>query len=175
MELENIEQGLPGKKINFVMEGLKIGVVNGIIALILMYASYYAGMNVFVNMQVYSRFVPYMAVILLLYGFHLRKKNGGYLSFREAIQFTFMSYVIAGVVIGIGIYILFNLIDPNLTRKSFDVAAKKLNDEQLGKLGDKNAETGVKDIFLGTGIGWIWDFVVSAIISFIIRKEKPAI
>ena len=50
----------------------------------------------------------------------------------------------------------------------------KLN-EQIRKLREGSTETGVKDIFLGTGIGWIWDFVVSAIISFIIRKEKPAI
>jgi hypothetical protein len=187
MELQNLEQGLPEKKINFVLEGLKIGVVNGIIALILMYASYYAGMDAFVNMQFYTRFIPYMALILVLYGFQLRKKNGGYLSFKEAIQFTFMSYVIAGVVIGIGTYILFNLVDPNLTRKSFDVATEKLKkmtagsgdqdklNEQIRKLREGSTETGVKDIFLGTGIGWIWDFVVSAIISFIIRKEKPAI
>jgi len=168
-------------------EGIKVGIINGLIALTLMYGSYYMGMDVFINQQYLNTFLPYMIIVLLITGFQLRKKNGGYLSFKQAMQFTFMSYVIAAILIAIGTYILFNLIDKDLTEKSFVLGLEKTralmermgaSDEEiertLERMENEKTETGFKTILLGTGLGLIWDFVKSLLISLIIRKEKPA-
>jgi Protein of unknown function (DUF4199) len=168
-------------------EGIKIGIINGLIALTIMYGSYFIGMDAFMNQQYLNTFLPYMIIILLIAGFQLRKKNGGYLSFKEAIQFTFVSYVIAAILVAIGTYILFNLIDKDLTEKTFTLGLEKTrgimermgaSDEEIektiGKMDEEKAETGFKTILLGTGLGLIWDFVKSLLISIIIRKEKPA-
>lgn len=168
-------------------EGIKIGIINGLIALTLMYGSYFMGMDVFINQQYLNTFLPYMIIILLIAGFQLRKKNGGYLSFKQAIQFTFLSYVIAAIMIAIGTYILFNLVDKDLTEKSFVLGLEKTrglmermgaSDEEIEKtlerMENEKTETGFKTILLGTGLGLIWDFVKSLLISIIIRKEKPA-
>ena len=173
-------------KINFVREGVKIGIVNGAIAMLLMYGSYYAGLNSFVTTQFVSKFIPYMMVILIVYGFRLRKQNGGYLSFKEGLQYAFMSYVIAAIVVAIGTYILFNIIDKNLTQKSFDLSLEKMKtlfhnmgikEEDIDKqTGAKEPQkTDFKNIFLGTGFGLIWDFIVSLLVTLIIRKEKPVL
>ena len=173
--------------VDFKREGVKVGIINGLIALTLMYGSYFMGMDVFINQQYLNTFLPYMIIVLLITGFLLRKKNGGYLSFKQAMQFTFMSYVIAAILIAIGTYILFNLIDKDLTEKAFLLGMEKTrglmerfgaSDEEiertLERMENEKTETGFKTILLGTGLGLIWDFVKSLLISLIIRKEKPA-
>lgn len=176
--METINQEV--QTINFIKEGAKIGVINGAIALILMYGSYFAGLDAFVTTQFISRFIPYMMIILVIYGFQLRKRNGNYLSFKEGLQYSFMSYVIAAVLVAIGTYILFNLVDKNLTQKSFDYSIERLNkmgmkEEEIERaVGKRNEQkTDFSTIFLGTGFGLIWDFVMSLIVTLIIRREKP--
>ncbi|HYH14275.1 MAG TPA: DUF4199 domain-containing protein [Flavisolibacter sp.] len=168
-------------------EGLKIGVINGLIGLLLMYGSYFMGLDAFINQQYLNTFLPYMIIILLITGFQLRKRNGGYLSFKEAIKFTFLSYVVATVMIAIGTYILFNIIDKDLTQKAFVLGLEKSRammermgaseeeiEKTIGKADSKNLETGLKTTILGTGTTLIFAFVKSLLISIIIRKEKPA-
>ena len=182
MEVLNKEVHQP--PVNFIREGIKIGVINGVIALLLMYGSYFAGLDTFVTVQFYSRFIPYMMIILIIYGFQLRTKYGGYLSFKEALQYSFMSYVVVAVLVAIGTYILFNLVDKDLTQKSFELSMEKIKqtftsmgmkEEEIEKaIGNKEVQkTDLKTIFLGTGFGLIWDFIVSLIVSLIIRREKP--
>jgi hypothetical protein len=169
------------RPVNFIREGLKIGLINGAIALLLMYGSYFAGMDAFVSEQFISKFVPYMMIILIVYGFQLRKRNGGYLAFKEGLQYSFMSYVIVALLVAIGTYVLFNVIDKELTKKVYDAMMVKMTNmgmkaEELEKVMGKREgqQTGLRTIFFGTGTGLIWDFVVSLIIAIIIRREKPA-
>jgi hypothetical protein len=182
MDVLNKEAHQP--PVNFIREGIKIGLINGIIALLLMYGSYFAGLDAFVTVQFYSRFIPYMMIILIIYGFQLRNKYGGYLSFKEALQYSFVSYVVVAVLVAIGTYILFNLVDKDLTQKSFELSMEKIKhtftsmgmkEEEIEKaIGNKEVQkTDFKTIFLGTGFGLIWDFIVSLIVSLIIRREKP--
>lgn len=179
MEVFNSEQASQ-PQINFIKEGAKIGVINGAIALLLMYGSYFAGIDAFVNEQFISKFIPYMMIILIIYGFQLRKRNGGYLAFKDALQYSFISYVIVALLMAVGTYILFNVIDKELTQRVYDVMMIKMTNlgmkaEELEKMMGKREDqtTSLKNIFLGTGFGLIWDFVVSLIVALIIRREKP--
>jgi hypothetical protein len=183
MEVFNSEQSAQ-PQINFVREGVKIGLINGAIALLLMYGSYYAGLDSFVTVQFISKFIPYMMIILIIYGFQLRKRNGGYLAFRDGLKYSFMSYVIVAILVAIGTYILFNVVDKNLTQKAFDLSLEKMKSTFVG-MGMKEEEiekamgkretqkTDFPTIFLGTGFGLIWDFIVSLVVALIIRREKP--
>lgn len=180
MDVLNSEQTIQ-PRVNFVREGIKIGLINGAIALLLMYGSYFAGLDAFVNEQFISKFVPYMMIILIVYGFQLRKRNGGYLAFKDGLQYGFMSYVIVALLVAIGTYFLFNVIDKELTKKVYDIMMVKMTNmgmkaDELEKVMGKreDQQTGLKTIFFGTGTGLIWDFVVSLIVSVIIRREKPA-
>jgi len=178
MSMETYNQEV--RPINFIREGVKIGLINGAIALLLMYGSYFAGLDTFVTFQYVTRYIPYMMVILIIYGFQLRKRNGGYLAFREGLQYSFASYVVVALLMAIGTYILFNLVDKELTQKTFDAAIGTMKrmgmtEEEIEKVAGKKEElkTGIATIFLGTGMGLIWDFVVSLIVAVIIRREKP--
>jgi len=176
-------------QVNFIREGLIIGLINGGVALLLLFGSYSMGLNTFVDVQFITGFIPYMFLVVLLNGFRLRKKNGGYLALKEALQYGFMSYVVAAIMVAIGTYILYNLVDPTLTQTAFDIQKEKtvrtmrsLNlstkelDEELAKISKKKPETtGFKTIFLGLGIDLIWHFLKSFLIAFIIRREKPIV
>ena len=165
--------------INFVREGVKMGLINGALALLLMYGCYFAGMDAFVNEEFISKLIPYMIIILIVYGFQLRKRNGGYLAFKDGLQYSFMSYVIVALLMAIGTYILYNIIDKELTKKVYDAMMVKMTNlgmkvEELEKMMGKreDQQTGIKTIFLGTGFGLILDFVKSLIVTLIIRREK---
>jgi len=180
MEVFNSEQTVQ-PQINFVREGIKIGLINGVIALLLMYGSYFAGLDTFVTEEFISKFIPYMMIILIVYGFQLRKRNGGYLAFKDGLQYSFMSYVIVAIIVAVGTYILFNLVDKNLTQKVYDISFMKyknmgMKEEDLEKLMGKREDqkTGAATIFLGTGFGLILNFVASLIVAVIIRREKPS-
>jgi len=184
MEDFNSERNI--SPVDFKKEGAKIGIINGAIVLLLMYAGYFMGIDTFVTIQFTDTFLPYMIIILIIYGFQLRKRNGGYLSLKDGLQYSFLSYVIAGLLVAVGTYILYNLIDKNLTQKSFDVSIEKMKafsknmgvpedkiDEQLGTKQPQKTTLG--NILVGMGARWILDFVKCLIISLIIRREKPVL
>ncbi|MDB5253514.1 MAG: hypothetical protein JWP27_2683 [Flaviaesturariibacter sp.] len=180
---------LPGKApVDFRTEGIKYGIINGLIGLALLFGSYFCGFETFAKVQFLGSFVPYMAVVLILAGFQLRKRNGGYLSFKEAIKFTFLSYIVAAVLLAIGNYILFVVVDKGLTERLFRFGVEKniamlhsINapqseiDKVLKEANANKTETNFKNIFLGMGINLIRDFVVSMLISILIRRERPAL
>lgn len=188
MNDEELKMTPDGNEVNFKQEGLKIGLVNGAFALLLMYTTYYMGLDAYVNVQMYANFFPYMIIVLVVYGLQLRRKAGGYLAFKEGLQFAFFSYVIAAVVIGVGTYILYNVIDKDLTQKSFQLGLEKTRSfmQRMGASQDEiesalenakkgSKDTGVATIIVGTGMGLIWDFVKSLLISLVIKKEKTVL
>ena len=174
--------------INFIREGAKVGVINGAIALALLFGSYYMGLDTFVSVQFIERFLPYMIIILIVYGLQLRRRNGGLLAFKEALQFTFVSYVVAAVIIAIGTYVLFNLVDKDLTRKAFEASIERSRqlmermggdtaviDKEVQRAGGTPKDTTIGTIFLGTGQSLIFSFMKSLLISLVIRRERRPI
>lgn len=172
-------------KVNVVNEGVKYGVICGLIAVVIMYGSWAAGLNTFVACQFWFNFIPYMIAIIIVGGLQLRKNNGGLLPYAQALKFSFLAYVIVAVITAIATYVLYNLIDKELTAKSMQVAMEKTrammekfgaSEEDIAKAMKRTEEgsqdTGIGKILLGTGLFLIWDFVKSLLISLIIRKEE---
>jgi biotin transporter BioY len=173
-------------KVNVVNEGIKWGCINGLIAVLIMYGTWAAGLQTFVSVSFWANFCPYMIVILIIAGLQLKKQNDGILPYSQALKFTFLSYVVVAVIGAIGTYILYNLIDPDLTAKSIEVGIEKTR-SMMEKFGAKEEDidkaikgmredgakgTGIGKILLGTGLFLIWDFVKSLLISLVIRKEE---
>lgn len=174
--------------VNFVREGIRIGAINGAFALLLMYGSYFMGIDAFVTAQFLDNFIPYMIIVLLIYGFQLRKRNGGYLSFKEGLQYAFVSYVVVALMLAVGTYILFNLVDKGLTEKTVNATIERMRsfaermgvsasdiDKDMDKLNESKKETNLKNIVLGTGQALIWHFIKSLLIALVIRREKPVV
>jgi len=172
-------------KVNIVNEGVKYGSICGLIAVLLMYGAWAMGLNTFVSISFWSAFVPYMITIIIIGGFQVRKQNDGILPYAQALKFTFLSYVVVAVIVAIATYILYNVIDKELTQKSMQVALEKTrafmeklgsSEEDIAKAMKRTEEgskdTGIGKILLGTGLGLIWDFCKCLLMSLVIRKEE---
>ena len=100
---------------------IKQGVTYGIIAIL--YGPWALGsVGDFVKVTTITNFIPFHFIILLVIGFKLRKDNGGLYSFKEALQFTFVAYVIYALIEAVGTYVLYVLLDPALTAKVLDIS-----------------------------------------------------
>jgi hypothetical protein len=177
---ERFSEGLADIK----AEGLKFGLIIGVVELVIMYGSYYSGMNNFVAVQFISKFIPYSLLILIIGGLNLRKKNGGYLTLKQGLQFAFLAYIISALMVAIGVYILFNIIDKDLTEKTMAISMERNTkmmeqlhvpqneiDESIAQ-AKETKQTGFREIFLGFGYSVIIGFIKSMLIGFVIRKEN---
>jgi Protein of unknown function (DUF4199) len=171
-------------KVNFINSGLIYGSLLGFLSIIITYASWVMGIETFTSVSFIAKFVPYMIIILIIGGLYLRKQNDGLLPFKDAIKFTFLSYVIAAVIGALSTYVLFNFIDKDLTEKVFQAALEKTKtmlekfgapqekiDEAIQKAQKDKQDTSGMKVFVGLGVEIIWSFVLSMLISIIIRKE----
>src|SRR5688572_29783535 len=85
----------------------RIGFIIGLLEIVMLFGSYYYGIDLFLFVvQVVLRWIPYVLLTLLITGLTLRKNLGGFLSLKEGLQFAFLAYVISGVMVAIGTYVL---------------------------------------------------------------------
>lgn len=173
--------------VDFKKEGLKYGAILSVIALLIMIGSYAAGIDTFLKVSGIFAFVPYMIIILIVGLLDLRKKNGGYMSFKQGLQFCFLAYAVAAVVTAIATYVLYNYVNPDLTRISYEKGLE-YTQSMMEKFGASDADvekamndasakqtptTGIGTVLQGSAYGLIWSFVLSCILAAIFKKEKP--
>lgn len=163
------------------------GIISAIIYAGFSFGTYYTSVNSYVSFSYIYALLPIIMIILIVMGFRLRKQFGGYLSFKEVLQFAMVAYLIYEIVVAVTTYILFVVIDPQLTRKMLDLtmqyttdmmkrfgAPQSQIDDAIAKSHKQQETTGNKNIFLGLGINLVWDFVKSLLVAVIVKKERPA-
>ncbi len=168
-----------------INEGLKYGVVGGLIFLLINFGAWGLGTTAtYVSAVSISSFIPYMIIILIIVGLRLRKGNSNLLSFQEALKFAFVAYITVAFIEAVGNYVLYNFIDHNLTAKVFEISKTKAlkmlqtfgaSDQQIDdtmkKLDADSEQTTMKNVVLGFGLALVWNFCKSLLIALVIRKE----
>ena len=168
---------------------VRVGLILGLIELVMLFGSYYYGMDLFLFViQVVLRWIPYIFLTLLITGLTLRKNLGGFLTLKEGLQYAFLAYVIAAVMLAIGTFILYNYIDKDLTSKSIEIGIERTKaimtangnpqseiNTEIEKIRKSQESTGLKHIILGLGLDLIFNFVKSMLIAFGIRRERPVL
>jgi hypothetical protein len=173
-------------KVNVVNEGIKWGLIGGLIFLVITYGAWgLLDTNGFVSFTSIAGFIPYMIVILIVIGLQIRKRNEGVLPYKEALKFVFLAYTIIALTEAVGTYVLYNVLDHDLTAKVFEIGKEKARkmmemfgqseektEEAMSKMDKESKQTGLKVVFLGLGYNLIWYFVKSLLIALVIRKEE---
>lgn len=167
-------------------EGYKFGFIISLMGIAVLYGSWAMGLDTFITVQLWGGFVPYMFGVLVLGGLQLRKANQGYISFKEALKFAFLAYVISCILMAVATYILYNYVDKGLSEQSFHAVLERtrLMMQQQGRTADeinnaitdaqkKKPVTDFKNVFLGLGLELILAFMKSLAVTLLIRKEKP--
>jgi hypothetical protein len=171
---------------NNIKQGVTYGIIGGLIFLAISFGPWALGsVGDFVKVTTITNFIPFHFIILLVIGFKLRKDNGGLYSFKEALQFTFVAYVIYALIEAVGTYVLYVLLDPALTAKVLDISIANATQwfEKLGmpeeeiektikKMQAEPKNTTFKQVFLGLGLSIGFNFLKALILSVIIKKNE---
>lgn len=164
------------------------GVVAGIIFAALSFGTYYTSLDSFFSFKMIYNVLPIATIIIIIMGFNLRKKLGGFMSFKEVLQFAMVAYLSFEIISAITNYLLFVVLDPALTEKmknkGLQFAQQMLAnsgksqeeiDKGLGAARNQKETTEFKrNIFLGFGMYLVLDFLLSMLIAVIIKKDRPA-
>jgi len=166
---------------------LRFGIIGGLLFAVICIGCWAAGMNAFASFLMWYTWLPVIFVLFLIGAFQRRKQLGGYMSFRDALVFAFLAYVIYEIFYAIVTIVLYKAIDPHLQDKVMVVILDKTRtfmenmgakQEDIDKAIDKaqlsNEGTySIKQIFVGFGMSLIYDFVKSVIIAAITQRRKP--
>jgi len=171
---------------NNIKQGVTYGIIGGLIFLVLSFGLWALGsVENYVAVTGVTTFIPYLFVILLVVGFKLRKDNGGLYSFKEALQFTFVAYVVYALIEAIGTYVLYAIVDPDMTAKVIEITiAKTLQmmekfgaseaqiEETIKKIQAEPKTTSFKQVFLGLGLAIVFGFIKALVLSIIVKKNE---
>ncbi|MFN3665502.1 MAG: DUF4199 domain-containing protein [Sediminibacterium sp.] len=172
-------------KPNLNQSAITYGVITGLIFLALNFGGWaMVSTDTYVSIIGITTFVPYVIVTLIIAGIKLRKQNDNLLTFAEALKFTFLAYVIYALIEAVGNYVLYAIVDKDLTAKVMEISLAKTQkmmeafgaseqqmEEAMARAQKEPPHTSFKQVFLGLGIGLIWNFVKSLLISLVIRRE----
>jgi len=171
---------------NNIKQGVTYGIIGGLIFLVLSFGLWALGsVENYVAVTGVTTFIPYLFFILLVVGFKLRKDNGGLYSFKEALQFTFVAYVVYALIEAVGNYVLFAIVDPEMTAKVIEITiAKTLQmmekfgaseaqiEETIKKIQAEPKTTSFKQVFLGLGLTIVFGFIKALVLSIIVKKNE---
>lgn len=172
-------------KPNFNQAAITYGIITGLIFLAISFGGWaMASTSTYVSILGICTFIPYVIITLIIAGIKLRKQNDNLMTFAEALKFTFLAYVIYALIEAIGNYVLYAIVDPDLTAKVLEITIQKTQkmmeafgaseqqmEEAMTKAQSEPQFTSFKQVFLGLGMALIWNFVKSLLISLIIRRE----
>ena len=116
-----------------------------------------------------------------------KMENGGYLTFKQSLKPTFLTYVVGSLIGIIFTYILYNFIDPTLNdmmlEKAIEMGEKMVkmlggNEEAIEKareeVENRGASMTIGTIIQQYLIGLIFPgFILALIVSAIVKKNPP--
>jgi putative flippase GtrA len=164
---------------------LLFGGIATLVMLGILFAAYKGGLDTFLNQTFFLiNLIPLVCGVAA--AFIQKKREGGYLEFREALKIIFGILVIGLALEGLFLWVLLHVIDPHFgqalgpaslvkaeaTYRRFGVPEDEIRrsiDEQKG-----TDPFSVKSLILGTAIYYVMGFVVSAGLAFTIKRKKPA-
>lgn len=170
--------------------GIKWGIIAGIVITLTGVALYLNDQPTLFSLKFNFIQLFICAITGILAGLEKRKKAGGYIGFKEALQPIFVTFVIGTLVGTLFIYIIANYVDPELPArmKAADIKSiEKMEAEhhpagvtdeqlrdQLTKLKQQDYSLTFVASMLSYLTGLFLDFILSAILAVVVRKKRIA-
>lgn len=174
-----------------VTSGLILGVVSSVLSILSFYFTTTMTSSMWLiifSPLIFSIIIPIVIAVFLI--IDLRKKIGGFWSFKQATTGAFIMFIISSIVSFLLVSLLFaKVIEPNMINKSQDAMVnavtammEKTNAPQesvdkaiadINKKFDEQRETGAAKVVMGLGIMVIISFILALIFGAIFKKEPP--
>ena len=165
--------------------GIKWGLIAGVAGVLANIAVWTSSREMFFSFVMGLITAGIFTVFSVLAGLEKKRAQKGIISFKEALQPVFLTFVIAGLLLAIYTYVVYNFIDPTVPAQAKQYAIST-TDRMLHALGmpEDDIEKEIDDIrqhdFSMTPGGTLLTyfslliryFVLAAIVSVIIRKKR---
>jgi hypothetical protein len=163
---------------------VQYGILSGLAGVLLFLALYVGGAKLFVSPVAYLGYViPIVFAVLAC--LKLKKNRGGYLEFGEALKTSFGVFVITSLISTLVTYIMMNFVDKEfaqaLQQESMAMVERMMkrfgaSQDQIDKAVSDAANTNPYSfgkLLLGFAFSCLLWFLLSLIISLIVRKKRP--
>lgn len=162
---------------------LQYGLLSGLLGILMFLGLYLGGTKLFTSPIAYLGYlIP--IVFAVLASIKQKKQQAGYLKFGEALKTSFGVLVITSLVSTLFTYVMMNYIDTEFAAsmkeysmqvtenmmKKFGASQDQI-DEAVKKASEKD-QFSFGNVLLGFTFGCIFWFIISLIISLIVRKEN---
>ncbi len=170
--------------------GIKWGIIAGIVIILTGIALYLTDERTFYSLKFNFIQVFICAIAGLLAGLEQKRKAGGYIGFKEALQPVFIVFVIGTLIGTLFIYIMANYVDPELPTRVRAADIKDIEQMEATQLPKGVTDADLKDqltkikqqdynlTFVASMLSYLTglflDFVVAAILAIVIRKKRVA-
>lgn len=170
--------------------GIKWGVIAGIVIILAGVGLYFTDQQTLFSLKFNFIQLFICAVTGLIAGLEKKRKAGGYIGFKEALQVIFITFVIGTLVGVLFMYVLANYVDPGLPARmkaadlkfmeqmEADQRAAGINDskvsEELTKLKQQDYNLTFVASILSYLTGLFLNFIAAAVLSLVIRKKRIA-
>lgn len=167
----------------------KNGLIVGVIGFVITILTYYMAPAMLGNTMFGVGMMFVSLILYIIFTLDLRKKIGGYWSFKDALRGIFLMAFIAGLVSLVANYIFYNFIEPGVYDKISGYVVQGLT-ETFEKMGmdqeqiDKQIEgmqdslraqysPTIGDLLKSLGLAILVEFVLSLIFAAIFKKDRP--
>lgn len=170
-------------------EAINNGLIVGAVTFVLGILIYYVSPNLMGSTFFGIGMMLLSLGLYIYFTLDLRKKVGGYWSFRQALNGIFLMAFIAGLVTTLGNFVFYKFIEPGAFDKISAIVSESLygtyeklgmDEETIDKTIEKVMEgmksqfnPSVMDLVKNLGVGVIIQFVMSLIFAAIFKKEEP--
>lgn len=163
---------------------LQYGLLSAAVGVIAYIALYLGGVKLMVSPLAFAlNLLPIVFAVLACVT--VKKRNGGYLEFGQALKTSFGVFVITGITVSIFSYVLLNFIDLEfkqaMQQTSLEMSEKMMkrfgaSQDQIDKALDeanKKDNFSFSSVMLGFAFSCFIYFLFSLIIALIVRKKNP--
>ncbi|PWV51880.1 DUF4199 domain-containing protein [Chitinophaga sp. S165] len=191
--MSNASYPNPGIKLSnasYPNPGIKWGIIAGIVIILAGIVLYLTDQQTLFSLKFNFIQLFICAITGLLAGLEQKKRAGGYIGFKEALQPIFITFVIGTLVGTLFIYIVANYVDPELPARMKAADIKSIEQmeaeqhpqgvtdadlkDQLTKLKQQDYSLTFVASMLSYLTGLFLDFVLAAILAVVIRKKRVA-
>ncbi|MES2864495.1 MAG: DUF4199 domain-containing protein [Bacteroidota bacterium] len=163
--------------------GIKFGVISGIISIVVTVLMYAIDINLFANSYIGFGMVIFYLILGIYVVSTTKKEMGGVINFKEAFTAYFIYCVIGIVIANIFNYILFNFIDPAAKEQILEITIKKTVEfmekfdtpkeamkEAIVSLKE-NDQYSIANIIKGSAFSIIFSSIIGMIVAAIMKTK----
>jgi hypothetical protein len=166
---------------------LQFGLISALCSIAVFSIIYILGSEYFMSPVVWISSYTLPVIFAIWGGISIKRKNGGFLSFSEALKISFGVFVITGLLSTLFSYFIFNILDITFAESVKELSIQKTQ-EFMQKFNVPEAEVDKainqmieQDMFSFSSLmksyayACILYFIEALIISAIIKKKKPEV